>query len=148
MLDTADQDQEVMVALRNACVYAPAVSPLALDAAVAAVDEARKRLRSCLGRTPARRYIPPVVSHGTDAVDDGTGRQDVESASSQQTVELDLPSQILSTERATSSSSFATATTDPDGRSTVLSSTCSECGSFSSDDSRSPACTSGSESDF
>ena len=144
MLESTECDADVMAALRQACVYAPAVDADALEAARQAVDECKTRLRRCLGRTPVRRYRDAAVEVPADGVDVRMDSVAPHSVSSQATVALDLPSELALSTLESSVASMDTASTDPFGYSTV-SPTCSECGSFTSDDTRSPACTSGSE---
>ena len=147
MLDSGDVDDEVESSIGNLCRRAPSIDAQRLQASESAVDTAIRLLRHQLKRTPSRRRPQTVVTPAVD-VDIGQDVAASQSDNSQATIAMEWPMDL----GASSSLSFIprseTATTDPEGRSTTtLSAACSDAGSFSSADTRSPACTSGDEFD-
>ena len=154
LLDVDDLDPQLLVQVKDCAVGVPALPDAVVDACAAVHDAAVDRLRKALRRTPSRRRPatgaaaasaapqPPVPAVDVPVPDD-----EPEEVSSQTTVLQHLPS-VLSAADDIATSSFP-ATTDSSFYSSqpTSASTLSDAGSFSSDDSRSPACTSGSDTE-
>ena len=148
MLESSEVDDECETLLKQVCVHAPPLPVDGLRLSEQAVDLAVKTLRQSLGRTPARRYrrrgVIPVVPD-QQAVSSNAQLVHEDSLA---TIAADLPDVLPSQSSSQLDTSF-TASTDPEGVSSQAPSVaCSGDESDESDDTRSPACTSGSDFGF
>ena len=147
MLDVDDLDPELLTQVVTCCVHVPPLPDDSVAAGVEVHNAAVDRLRKALKRSPSRRRVVQPVEAPVAAENAEPNVQEAEVAS-QQTEVMPLPAVLPPAEDAQSSASLL-ATTDSAAFSTQP--TCpthSAAASFSSDDSRSPACTSGSESEM
>ena len=146
MLVSDSIDEELLPILQNVCLYAPVPTSAEVADGNAEYDQVLDDLRNLLQRASSRRKATrpnsqpiPVGDDGDDVVQQLAADQAMSSSALQ----------AIPVERRPTALSLDEAATDPDGvsDSAVPLSPLSVASSFTTDDSRSAACTSGEEDD-